>query len=221
MLARNRLLIKWRRQPKHIWTIFTPLLVRRPPLASFTSIRMSKQLKSIDPDLAAWIAAQRIFFVATAPLSPDQHLNISPKGGDSFRVLGPMEVVYQDYTGSGAETAAHVRENRRIIIMFCAFEGAPKVVRLHGNARIVRRDDPSFKELASTFPPNAGTRAFVHVQVTRVSSSCGFSVPFFEYLGPRDTLDKWAEKQGEQKLQEYRAQKNRRSIDGLPALSES
>src|SRR5690606_23556270 len=98
---------------------------------------MSKQHECIEPELANWIGKQRMFFVGTAPLSVDQHVNISPKGGEAFRILGPLEVAYQDYTGSGAETVAHLRENGRIVIMFCAFEGAPKIVRLHGRGTVV------------------------------------------------------------------------------------
>src|SRR6184192_4746473 len=112
---------------------------------------MSKQLPCIDSELGAWIARQRIFFVATAPLAEEGHINISPKGGDSFRVLGPMEVAYQDYTGSGIETTAHIRENGRIVLMFCAFEGSPKVVRLHGRAEALTSGE-SFEELAAKFP---------------------------------------------------------------------
>jgi hypothetical protein len=180
---------------------------------------MSKQLPSIDPTLATWIAAQKIFFIGTAPLSADAHINISPKGGDSFRVLGPMEVAYQDYTGSGAETAAHLQENGRIIIMFCAFDGPPQVVRLHGQGEIIAETHPRFAEFSKQFPPNPGTRAFVHIHLTRVSTSCGYSVPYFDFKAPRDTLDKWALNQGPTKIREYRAHKNQHSIDGLPAFA--
>ncbi len=179
---------------------------------------MGKLLEKIDSELAAWIAKQRLFFVATAPLKPNGHINASPKGGEAFRVLGPMEVVYQDYTGSGAETVAHLRENGRIVIMFCAFEGSPKIVRLHGRGAVITPDQARFAELASHFPANPGTRAFIHVTVSRVSSSCGFSVPFYDYREHRDTLDDWATKQGQEKLHEYRANKNQQSIDGLPAF---
>src|SRR5580693_9069220 len=112
---------------------------------------MSKQRENIDSELAEWIARQRVFFVATAPLSPDGHINASPKGGEAFRLLGPMEAVYQDYTGSGAETAAHLRENGRIVVMFCAFDGPPKIVRLHGRGRVVLLDDPEFAILRPEF----------------------------------------------------------------------
>ena len=179
---------------------------------------MSKQRDAIDAELAAWITRQKMFFVATAPLSAHGHVNVSPKGGDSLRVLGPMEVVYQDYTGSGAETAAHLRENGRIVIMFCSFDDPPQIVRLHGHGTVVTPGQPRFTELSSHFPEQAGTRAFIHAAVTRVSSSCGFAVPYFEFRAARDTLDTWAATRSPEKLAAYRATKNRRSIDGLPAL---
>ncbi len=179
---------------------------------------MSKQRENIDPELAAWIAEQHLFFVATAPLSANNRINISPKGGDAFRVLGPMEVAYHDYTGSGAETAAHLRENGRIAIMFCAFNGSPKIVRLHGRGRVLTPASEEFEKLAKLFPSHPGTRSIIHVTVTRVSSSCGYSVPFFDYRGHRDQLEKWATSKGPEELVAYRAQKNRRSIDDLPAF---
>jgi hypothetical protein len=179
---------------------------------------MSKQHENIDSELAAWITQQRIFFVATAPISPNDHINTSPKGGEAFRILGPLEVAYQDYTGSGAETAAHLRENGRIVIMFCAFDGPPKIVRLHGHGTVITPSDERFAEFLSLFPANAGTRAFVHITVNRVSDSCGYSVPFFDFQGPRDTLDRWAANKGPEKLDAYRATTNQNSIDGLPAF---
>jgi hypothetical protein len=182
---------------------------------------MSKQLENIDSELTAWIHKQRIFFVATAPHSPNGHVNVSPKGGESFRVLGLREVAYQDYTGSGAESAAHLRENGRIVIMFCAFDGAPKIVRLHGRGSVITPDHSRFSELSSLFPPHPGTRAFIHVAVSRVSSSCGYAVPFFDFRGHRDALDCWSATQGPEKLEAYRATKNQRSIDGLPAFTET
>ncbi len=179
---------------------------------------MSKQLDQINSELAAWLERQHVFFVATAPLSEQGHINCSPKGGDSFRVLGPLEVAYQDYTGSGAETAAHLNENGRIIIMFCAFEGKPDVVRLHGRGEVHVPGDARFEELAPGFPPNPGTRAIVRVDVERVSTSCGFAVPFMDFCAHRDTLDRWAETKGPAALDEYRAAKNARSIDDLVAF---
>jgi hypothetical protein len=179
---------------------------------------MSKQRDHIDSELATWIAAQRVFFVATAPLAASGHINNSPKGGEAFRVLRPMEVAYQDYTGSGAETAAHLRENGRIIIMFCAFDGPPKIVRLHGRGTVLTSGDAKFVELAPLFPSNPGTRSIVHIAVDRVSDSCGYSVPYYDFRGQRDMLDRWAFNKGPEKLAEYRAAKNQASIDGLPAF---
>lgn len=180
---------------------------------------MSKQRENIDSELAAWIGQQRVFFVATAPLSSEGHINTSPKGGEAFRVLGPLEVAYQDYTGSGAETAAHLRENGRIVLMFCAFDGPPKIVRLHGHGTVIAPDHARFAELASLFPFNPGTRAIVHIAVNRVSDSCGYSVPFYDFREHRDVLDRWAANQGPSKLDAYRATNNRSSIDGLPAFN--
>ncbi|HEX8372622.1 MAG TPA: pyridoxamine 5'-phosphate oxidase family protein [Chthoniobacterales bacterium] len=174
---------------------------------------------SITPELQEWIGQQHVFFVGTAPLSAEGHVNCSPKGGDAFRILGPLEVVYQDYTGSGAETAAHLRENQRIVIMFCAFQGPPKIVRLHGRGSVITEDHSRFAELAAHFPPQAGTRAFIHLTVQRVSDSCGYSVPFYDYRKDRNTLEKWATAKSPEELEKYRAQKNQRSIDGLPAFN--
>lgn len=179
---------------------------------------MSKLRACIDEELAAWLCQQPLFFVATAPLSSQEHLNCSPKGGDSFRVLGPMEVAYQDYTGSGAETAAHLRENGRIVLMFCAFKGKPEIVRLHGTGEVLTPEGADFAALAALFPPNPGTRALMRVQVSRVSTSCGFAVPFMDYREDRETLNKWAAVKGPEELGEYRAAKNAQSIDGLPAF---
>jgi len=179
---------------------------------------MSKKHDGITPEISAWIRQQRMFFVATAPRALDGHVNVSPKGGDSFRVIGPLEAVYQDYTGSGAETAAHARENGRIVVMFCAFEGPPKIVRLHGHATLIAAEDPRYAEFAALFPANPGTRAFVHIRVNRVSDSCGYSVPLYRFEGQRDALDRWASAKTPDGLKAYRAQKNSQSIDGLPAL---
>lgn len=179
---------------------------------------MSKRRDNIDDDLKTWLRAQHMFFVSTAPLSADGHVNCSPKGGDCFRILGDMEVAYLDYTGSGAETAAHLRENGRIVLMFAAFEGRPNIVRLHGTGTYITLNDPRFADLVSLFPPNPGIRAVVHVQVERVSTSCGFSVPLMDYREDREVLNKWAASKGPEGLNEYRAEKNAISIDGMPAI---
>ena len=179
---------------------------------------MGKIFEYIDDKLATWIAAQHVFFVATAPLSPEGHINNSPKGGDSFRVINGTEVAYQDYTGSGVETIAHLRENGRIVIMLCAFEGPPKIIRFHGHGTVITEDHTRYKELAGLFPSNPGTRSIIHVSVKRISDSCGYAVPLCEFQKPRDILDRWAVNKGDEGLKAYRRDKNVRSIDGLPGI---
>ena len=179
---------------------------------------MSKVRDGIDSELAEWLEKQHVFFVATAPLAAEGHVNCSPKGGDSFRVLGAQEAAYVDFTGSGAETAAHLRENSRIVLMFCAFDGKPNIVRLHGRGELITPDHARFPMLSDLFPPNAGTRAIVRVDITRIATSCGYSVPLMDFRDDRDILDRWAVTKGPDGLNDYRAEKNAVSIDGLPAL---
>jgi predicted pyridoxine 5'-phosphate oxidase superfamily flavin-nucleotide-binding protein len=179
---------------------------------------MGKLYDSITPELGDWIAQQKMFFVATAPLSAEGHINCSPKGGDCFRVLDPLTVAYQDYTGSGAETIAHLRENGRLVIMFCGFEGSPQIVRLHGTGEVITQDDEEFEALAAHFPPHPGTRSFVRLKVSRVSDSCGYGVPLMDFCEPRDTLRTWSQNKGPDRLRAYQQEKNTTSIDGLPAL---
>lgn len=175
---------------------------------------MGKIYEGITPELAAWIEAQPLFFVGTAPLSGTGHVNVSPKGLDTLRILGPQRVAYLDLTGSGAETIAHVRENGRIVLMFCAFAGPPKIVRLHGKAKASAPES----ELRIHFPEHMGARAIIDVAVTRISDSCGYGVPRFGAPEPREALDMWTRKKGADGLVAYRRQKNALSIDGLPAL---
>jgi Pyridoxamine 5'-phosphate oxidase len=179
---------------------------------------MGKVYAVIDDRLKEFIEAQRIFFVATAPSGPGGHVNLSPKGLDAFRILDDRTVAYLDFIGSGAETIAHLRDNGRIVLMFCAFEGPPKIVRLHGRGEAIEPTDPRFLGLAALFPPSVMLRSVIHLNVQRVSDSCGYSVPFYRYEGERSTLSDWAEKKGPEKLLDYQRQKNARSIDGLPAL---
>ena len=179
---------------------------------------MSKQIPTITPELADWIGRQKLFFVASAPLSADGHVNCSPKGGDTCRVIGPQLVAYADYTGSGAETAAHVNENGRIVLMFCAFEGPPQIARLHGRAEVVEPSHPMYASLAGHFPSHPGVRAIIRVAVSRISTSCGYAVPFMNYKADRDTLDRWTTTKGPEGVRAYRREKNKASIDGLPAL---
>jgi hypothetical protein len=179
---------------------------------------LGKKYDEITPQLNAWIEQQKLFFVATAPLAGDGHVNCSPKGMDTFRIVGPREVMYLDLTGSGIETIAHLRENGRIVIMFCAFEGAPKIVRLHGQGTAITKG-AAFDAMLRQFPTYAGVRAIVRVVLTDISDSCGYAVPRFDYVGERDTLVRWAESKGDDALVQYRAEKNLQSWDGLPGLS--
>ncbi|HUF60636.1 MAG TPA: pyridoxamine 5'-phosphate oxidase family protein [Verrucomicrobiales bacterium] len=177
---------------------------------------MGKLYDALTPDLRAWLGRQRIFFVATAPLSVSGHVNCSPKGGDTFRVVGEREAAYLDLTGSGIETAAHVQENGRIVLMFCAFEGPPKIVRVHGEGEVIYPEDSRFAGLAQEFGSHRGVRAIIRVSITRISDSCGYSVPLYAFIGDRDALDRWAQQKGDDGLAAYRQEKNRASIDGVP-----
>lgn len=176
--------------------------------------------ESISGRLRTFIEAQHVFFVATAPLSADGHVNLSPKGLDTLRVIDERTVAYLDLTGSGAETAAHLRENGRITLMFCAFEGPPNIVRLHGRGRYLIPGVAEFDGLARRFPPRPGARGVVVVDVGRVSDSCGYAVPLMAYESDRDVLDSWTNNRGPEELARYRAEKNATSIDGLPALAD-
>jgi len=179
---------------------------------------MAKIFDSIDARLADFIRSQHVFFVGTAPTGPDGHVNVSPKGLDTFSVLGPREVAYLDLTGSGIETIAHVRDNSRIVIMFCAFEGAPKILRLHGRGEVIEGNDPRFAELRGLFGEFVGVRSIIRVDVERIADSCGFGVPQMAYEADRDTLGRWAQTKGEQGVRDYREEVNARSIDGLAGL---
>jgi hypothetical protein len=181
---------------------------------------VAKTYTDIDGQLAAFIKAQPVFFVATAPLDPEGHVNASPKGLDTLRILGPKTVAYLDIFGSGVETIAHLRENGRIVLMFCAFQGAPKVLRLHGLGRVVEPHEPEFAALEAHFPVHEGTRAIIVVEVTRISDSCGYGVPLLKYEADRSELPAWCHKRGEEGLKIYRKEKNRQSIDGLPGVSD-
>ncbi|MGO9889286.1 MAG: pyridoxamine 5'-phosphate oxidase family protein [Solirubrobacteraceae bacterium] len=189
---------------------------------------MGKIFDAIDQQLESWIYRQPMFFVGTAPLDADGHVNVSPKGPiDSLRVLAPTSVAYLDMIGSGAETIAHVRENGRIVIMLCAFEGPPRILRLHGHAEAVIASDARFERLMDLcgFPepdtPEA-RRAIVLVEVLRVADSCGYGVPLMKHEGDRPHMPLWAAKKvrvgGADALLDYQREKNAVSIDGLPAV---
>jgi hypothetical protein len=172
---------------------------------------------AIEPKLAEFIAQQKVFFVATAP-SEGGHVNLSPKGLDSLRVLDETTVVYADLVGSGAETIAHLRDNGRITLMFCAFEGPPKIVRIYGRGEAVEPGDASFDALRAQFPELPGLRAFIRIAVERVADSCGYAVPLYAFQGERDQLHKWVDRKGPDGLVRYQRKNNLVSIDGLPAL---
>lgn len=178
---------------------------------------MAQVFDAIDDVMAEWMAAQPVFFVGSAP-SDGGHVNVSPKGYDTFRVLDPHRVAYLDLTGSGAETVAHLRDNGRLTIMFCAFAGRPRILRLFGDGRAHPLGSPEFVELAPRFTDHPGARQIVELAVTRIQTSCGFAVPFMEFQGERPKLSQWAARKGDDGLREYRARHNRTSIDGLPAL---
>lgn len=188
---------------------------------------MGRIYDTLDDKLAGWIGKQHMFFVATAPNDPDGHINVSPKGnGRTFRIVGPTTVAYLDLTGSGVETVAHLRENGRIVLMLCAFEGAPKVLRLHGRGRCVQPDDPEFPALLTGFDLTDDLRltlrSIIVVEVSRISDSCGFVVPKMRFAGEREQLFRWAEdrqeRYGETWASAYQQANNRASIDGLLAL---
>ena len=179
---------------------------------------MGKLYDTITPELGAWLAAQHVFFVATAPLAADGLVNASPKGLDTFRVLGPRTVAYLDLTGSGVETIAHLRENGRIVFVFAAFTGLPKIVRLHGRGEVITPEAAEWRELRARFPELPGARAVIRATLTRISDSCGYAVPELEYQRERDTLVRSCEAKGADALARYRDEKNARSLDGLPGL---
>jgi Pyridoxamine 5'-phosphate oxidase len=189
---------------------------------------VGKTFDRLDEHLREWIARQALFFVATAPLDPDGHVNASPKGPiDSLRVIDDKTVAYLDIVGSGAETIAHLRENGRIVVMFCAFDGPPRILRLHGRGEVLTPGDQRFDELLSRLDfaepaaPEA-RRSIIVVEIDRIADSCGYGVPLMSHEGEREHADKWAAKKlrvgGPDALVAYQRQKNSESLDGLPAL---
>jgi predicted pyridoxine 5'-phosphate oxidase superfamily flavin-nucleotide-binding protein len=180
---------------------------------------MGKVFDAIDDRLAAWIGRQRMFFVASAPRDAGGHVNLSPKGPiESLRILDPHTVAYLDVIGSGAETIAHLRDNGRIVIMLCAFEGPPRIVRLHGRGEVLGADALEFP----VAPPPGTARSVIRVAVERIADSCGYGVPLMSYQGTRPQYEAWAQakrrKGGSGALADYMARHNATSIDGLPAM---
>lgn len=177
---------------------------------------MGKFFDDIKPQHQAFISAQKMFFVATAPLSQEGHVNQSPKGLDSFRVLSPSRVAYLDIVGSGNETSAHLVENGRITFMFCAFDGPPNILRLYGHGYTVLPGDAEWPELSAHFSLLPATRQIIVANIHKVQTSCGFGVPLYTYTGERDHAAKWAASKGPEGLELYKAEKNLISLDGLP-----
>lgn len=183
---------------------------------------MGHVYEEIDDQLARWLTEQPVFFVGTAPSGPEGHVNVSPKGmAGTFAVLGPHQVGYLDYFGSGAETIAHVRDNARIVLMFCSFDKRCRIIRLHGRARVVQFNEPEYPRLRPCFSKDLekGARSIILVDVTRVADSCGYSVPLMDFVGHRDVYEKHVEKLPAEKLTyESALESNGSSIDGLTAL---
>lgn len=179
---------------------------------------MARTLPEIDDVHREWISRQHVFFVSTAPLDPNGHVNLSPKGYDSFRVLGPTTVSYLDLTGSGVETIAHLKENGRITIMFCGFEGPPRIFRLYGHGTVIRPGDAEWERASAPYEMSPNVRSVIEVECDRIQTSCGYAVPFMDYVEERTTLTEFGERRGEEGMAEYRAEKNQVSIDGLPGL---
>lgn len=177
---------------------------------------MGKFYDSITNTLKAFIEEQHMFFVASAPLSADGHVNLSPKGMDSFRVLGTHQVAYLDFIGSGNETSAHVLENGRITFMWCAFKGKPDIVRLYGTGRVILPDSAEWETLSPLFPVYDGARQIILADIHKTQTSCGYGVPLMEFVADRDTMLRWADAKGPEGREKYVAEKNVTSLDGLP-----
>lgn len=176
---------------------------------------MGKVFDKIDDAMREWLGKQHLFFVSTAPLSSDGLLNCSPKGYDCFQILNEHEVAYLDLTGSGIETIAHLKENGRIVLMFCSFDQMPRIVRLHGKALVYEKGSPEFEQLLPRFESRPGARSIIHIQLSRISDSCGHGVPRYEFLGERSTLIESAKSKGEDWMADYRRRRNAASVDGL------
>jgi hypothetical protein len=183
---------------------------------------MGQVFPEISDRIAEFLLAQKVFFVATAPSDPDGRINLSPKGlSDSLVVLGPLQVAYLEYGGSGVETIAHLRDNGRIVLMACAFDGPPKILRLHGRGSEILPGDDGFDGLLASFPkpPHTGLRSVIVIDVERVSDSCGYGVPLMAYEGDRDLLVQFWEHKTPLEADEYQATRNAKSIDGVPVFA--
>lgn len=174
---------------------------------------MGQQFTALNDKHTAFIEKQKIFFVGTA--TAESKINISPKGMDSFNVIDANTVAWLNVTGSGNETAAHVQTHPRMTIMFCAYEGPPMILRLYGQAKAIHRNDAQWETLYLTFKPLPGARQIFVLTIDMVQTSCGMSVPFYEYQGEREQLNQWAEKKSQGGINEYWEKKNQTSLDGI------
>lgn len=175
---------------------------------------MGQKFPALEPQQIEFIEKQPLFFVTTAP--KEGHLNLSPKGYDSLRVLGPNRILWMNLTGSGNETAAHLLEDERMTLMFCSFDDAPLILRAYGTATTIYPDQPDWEAAYAHFPENEGVRQIFDLTIDLVHSSCGFGVPKMERLEPRNHLDRWIEKKGAEGIQQYQQEKNQISLDGKP-----
>jgi hypothetical protein len=179
---------------------------------------VGKSFKSINDAQRGFIEAQKLFFVSTAPLTGDGYVNLSPKGLDTFKVIGANQVAYLDLIGSGVETIAHLKENQRLTIMFCAFEGPPKILRLQGRGQVIEPGHRDWDSWLIQFADFKGIRSVIVLDVQRVADSCGYSVPLYEYKGDRKQLADWCHRKGPIGIANFVKQYNKESIDGLPGL---
>ena len=175
---------------------------------------MARRYDELNPEHIAFIEQQKLYFVGTA--ANDGTINVSPKGWDSLRVLSPNRIAWLNITGSGNETAAHLAQNERMTLMFCAFDGNPKILRLYGKAVAAHPRDDNWDELSRLFEPHVSARQYVDFSIELVQTSCGFGVPFFEFTGERDNMDRWLAAKDADDIKEYWRQKNAVSLDGLP-----
>lgn len=179
---------------------------------------MGKEYREIDERMQRWIERQRLFFVSTAPRADDGRINCSPKGLDALRVLGPRQIAYADTGGSGIETVAHLKENGRIVIMLCAFDGPPKIFRFYGQGRSIEPHDAEFEKLVQKFPDMPAIRNFVVIDIECIRDSCGYGVPLYKFKSDRNSLRNWCESKTADELLDYRHERNAQSLDGLPGL---
>jgi len=175
---------------------------------------MARRYDRMKPEHIAFIEKQKLFFVGTA--ANDGTINVSPKGWDSLRVLGPNRIAWLNITGSGNETAAHLAQNERMTMMFCAFDGNPKILRLYGSAVAAHPRDEQWNELAKLFEPHESARQYVDFKIDLAQTSCGYGVPFYDFVDERDNMDRWLASRGEEGIEEYWREKNQLSLDGLP-----